>query len=474
MRRPSLRVLCLFAAALLTPLAGCMRLPPRQAPRTAPARPAPKDYYRPLPAGEHALRKLDPSQVPPLSTACADTGELLATARRSLAYLAKPSSQQFFPVSGITHDHVVRSLEALVELLEQGVTGDALAAELSERFDVYSSVGCDGAGTVLFTGYYTPIFEASRERTATFCFPLHRPPEGHVKDPLTGETKGLRRADGTIDPDYPGREELLDSGLLEGRELVWLANPFEPYIIGVQGSAMLRLQDGSHLEVGYAGTNGKEYRSIGKALIDAGRLKREELNLRNLIRIFDEDPGLFAHYSALNERYVFFEEGDGGPYGCLNEKVTAGRTIATDKTIFPRGALCLIEAPLPTGAADPDGAVRAFAFDQDAGGAIRAPGRCDVYMGIGDEAGEVAGRTLSEGRLYYLLLKDEAGFAYRSPNRGAAGGGRCGPAAWKRSCASGCQHTSSPTPSAPPPRRRTTVVRRLQPGPASTARPSSA
>ena len=48
----------------------------------------------------------------------------------------------------------------------------------------------------------------------------------------------------------------------------------------------------------------------------------------------------------------------------------------------------------------------AFAFDQDAGGAIRAPGRCDVYMGIGEAAGEQAGHTFAEGRLYYLLLKD--------------------------------------------------------------------
>ncbi len=30
---------------------------------------------------------------------------------------------------------------------------------------------------------------------------------------------------------------------------------------------------------------------------------------------------------------------------------------------------------------------------------------CDVYMGIGDEAGKLAGQTYQEGKLYYLFLK---------------------------------------------------------------------
>jgi membrane-bound lytic murein transglycosylase A len=46
-----------------------------------------------------------------------------------------------------------------------------------------------------------------------------------------------------------------------------------------------------------------------------------------------------------------------------------------------------------------------FVLDQDTGGAIRAAGRCDVYLGVGDEAGQLAGQTYQEGRLYYLFLK---------------------------------------------------------------------
>jgi len=104
---------------------------------------------------------------------------------------------------------------------------------------------------------------------------------------------------------------------------------------------------------------------------------------------------------------VFFQEAAHEPHGCLNEPVTRLRSIATDKTVFPRACLAFVTTKVP---ARIMGEIQlypydGFAMDQDAGGAIRAPGRCDIYMGVGDEAGELAGRTQEEGRLYYLFLK---------------------------------------------------------------------
>jgi len=404
-----------LALALGAWLSGCITPAPRAPFHIPAAQVAKKDYYAPLPEGEHALRKItDPSQLPPLSEGLAYRQGLKESVARSLHYLAKPSSKGFFPISGIEHQQVLASLQVFAELLDQDLSDLELAAELRRRFDVYTSVGCDGQGTVLFTGYYTPIFEASRTRTAEFQHPLHRPPEGHVKDPISGKTLGLRQPDGSVQADYPTREELLQGDLLEGRELVYLRDAFEAYVIGVQGSAILRLRDGSFLEVGYAGNNGHEYASLGNALVEAGKMSKEELNLRNMIAYFQAHPEEFAPLAAHNQRYVFFQEGAGGPFGCLNEKVEAMRTIATDKAIFPRGALCFLEAGLPLEVGkDAHGVYRGFALDQDAGGAIRAPGRCDVYMGVGEEAGELAGHTWAEGRLYYLILKDGEPLARR-------------------------------------------------------------
>ena len=400
-RRPTL---VLIAVSVLT---GACVLPP---PRPLPELPAtPRDFSRPLPLGTLALEKLDgPRDWPRLRLAASERPALREACQRSLNYLEKASSKSFFPRAGLSHSQIRDSVAAFAALLDSELSEEALLTTLQSQFDCYRSVGCDDEGAVLFTGYYTPIFDASLERTARFSVPLHSLPKNHVKDPRTGTTLGLRRPDGSLNTDYPGRAGLLNSGQLTGLELAWLAEPFEAYIVGVQGSACLRLQGGQLFGVGYAGTNGKPYSSIARALIAAGKLHPDELSLKSLINYFRAHPEDFAPLAASNERYVFFQEGDGTPRGCLNEPVTALHSIATDKTIFPRAALCFVEANQNARAGQAGRTTRRFALDQDAGGAIRAPGRCDIYMGIGDAAGDRAGRTLSEGRLYYFVLKTDA------------------------------------------------------------------
>ncbi|TFG48788.1 MAG: hypothetical protein E4H40_04080 [Candidatus Brocadiia bacterium] len=105
-----------------------------------------------------------------------------------------------------------------------------------------------------------------------------------------------------------------------------------------------------------------------------------------------------------------FRQDKGSPRGSLNEPVISYRTIATDKTIFPRASLVFIDTYLPkdVGGSTKEIVFRGFVLDQDTGGAIRAPGRCDVYMGEGDTAGLLAGRTYQEGKMYYLFLKTDA------------------------------------------------------------------
>jgi len=387
--RPACLVLALLAAGCRTP---------------GPA-PGPKVYDRPLPAGRQALRLVtDPAALPDLGAACADLRGLREALAGSLAYMAKPSSQRYFPSAGIEHARAVASLQALDAMLAGGLQGKALAAALGRFFDVYMSVGCDDAGTVLFTGYYTPILEASTRREGRFRHPIHRPPANLAKN-ADGEVLGLRAPDGTLRP-CPPRAELQASGLLDGLELYWLADPFDAYIAHVQGSARLRLPDGKLVTAGYGAHNGHEYRSLGGELVKAGKLTAGELSLgrmREYFRAHPEDLVLLGR----NPRYIFFLPGEGTPRGSLNEPVVALRTIAADKSIFPRASLVLVETELPmrVGGAVRPVPYRGLAFDQDAGGAIRAPGRCDVYMGEGDEAGLLAGQTMREGRLFYLFLK---------------------------------------------------------------------
>jgi hypothetical protein len=56
-----------------------------------------------------------------------------------------------------------------------------------------------------------------------------------------------------------------------------------------------------------------------------------------------------------------------------------------------------------------------FMMDQDTGGAIRAAGRADIYMGIGAAAEILAGNQYADGTFYYFVLKPEFMAKYPLP-----------------------------------------------------------
>ncbi len=365
-------------------------------------------YGRPLPPGELALRKImNPAEIPDFTDGCYNAAHLQGTIDNSLNYLGKPSSKQFFPYGDITHDHAVASLKAFKKLLESGLRGPQLNAAIIEKFDVYISVGCDDKGTVLFTGYYTPIFDGSEVADETFRYPLYNQPDDLVKAP-DGAILGRKGPAGQITR-YPPRAMIESSNMLAGKELIWLGDPFEVYIAHVQGSAKIRMPDGTLTTVGYAANNGYEYHSIARDMVRDGRISRDQLSLSAMIEYFKKNINLVSMYTQRNPRFVFFRKEQGRPRGSINEPVIPMRTIATDKSIFPRASLAFISTVLPR---EISGSIyhdpySGFVLDQDTGGAIRAPGRCDVYMGVGDKAGRLAGQTYKEGRLYYLFLKPE-------------------------------------------------------------------
>ncbi len=355
------------------------------------------DYNRPLPPGTQALRKItDPGRIPDFTRASAQRHRLVEAIDRSLHYLAKPSSHDPYPSNGITHERVVASLKSFRGLLEANLSPAQMNAAIRKRFDVYESVGCDMKGTVLATCYYTPIFEGSLQPTTNYRWPLYAKPPNLQKRP-----------DGNPRRPWPDRRTLESSGALEGLELVYLADPFEAYVAQVQGSVKVRLPDGSIRTYGYTANNGHEYQSIRAMLVEEGKIGRYA-GLPEMIDYFDAHPDQVRAYTWRNPRYVFFAPiEDGRPRGCLNEPVTTGRTVATDKAIFPPAALGFLTTKLPVVRRGQivTAPYRGFVLDQDAGGAIRAPGRCDLYLGVGDEAGELAGRAKNEGRLYYLFAK---------------------------------------------------------------------
>ncbi len=384
----------IFATIILAGIA----LPGCQKPiQPLPIRKVDKDYERPLPPGKFALRPVAEKDYPDFGKAWF-RGKRLGlrdAISHSIAYLNKPSSKQYYPLGPITHDRVLMSLERFLDVLDQSDSPEMLNDLVTRNFDVFQSIGCDDQGTVLFTGYYSPIFEGSREPTEDFQFPLYRLPEGLEKDRY-GEVVG---------GPWRTREEIETSGEMAGNELIWLGDRFEAYVVSVQGSGFVRLPDGSLYEIGYAGNNGHDYTPVSKQLVSDGVIQKRDMSLATMISYFRQHPDEMDKYLFQNKRYIFFQEANGGPFGCLGKPVTPEFSIATDKDIFPRGALAFVETKVPDEGGDRN-RLSTFILDQDRGAAIRAPGRCDIYMGTGDEAGKRAGWTYSEGGLYYLLAKD--------------------------------------------------------------------
>lgn len=367
------------------------------------------EYTKPLPAGQPALRRVAISNWPNVGSAWESKDLFLEDSiDNSIGWFDAPSSKQWFPIEGVTHEQAKNSVVMLKTILAESTTKEQFIARVEEQFALYESVGCDGDGTVLFTGYYSPDFQASRTQTSAYPAPLYVRPADLVSDPSSGTPLGRQMANGTIES-WPARRELLQSGDLEGTELVWVKDDLDAYIIHVNGSARLRLQDGELMYIGYAGKTDKEYTGLGNSVLEAGLLPPEKLSLRAIRRLYNRDPESINELINKNESFVFFKEYNGGnwPAGSLGVPVTAQRSIATDKKIFPRGGVVLVDTTVRslTGEKKP---FTQFMSDQDTGGAIRAPGRADLFMGVGPTAGIKAGGQYAEGKLYYLFLKPDS------------------------------------------------------------------
>ncbi len=322
---------------------------------------------------------------------------------RSLRYLRTPAAVKAYRnylVPGIGRDRVQRSLQRFRHLLLTSHSPAELQQAVCREFAFYQAIGQDQQGTVAFTGYFEPAYTASRIPTQQYRYPLFRSPATLATWSHPHPTRiQLEGIDGLQTANGP----------LRGLELVWLRDRLEAFLIQVQGSARLDLTDGSQMTVGYAGNTHYPYTSIGKELIADNKMQPESLTLPALIQYFQTNPTELDRYLPRNNRFIFFRQTGGAPAtGSLGLPVTPERSIATDKSLMPPGALALIQTQIPA-VNQPHPLqlplVSRYVLDQDTGGAIRGPGRVDIFMGSGAIAGDRAGLINNTGQLYYLLLK---------------------------------------------------------------------
>lgn len=333
-----------------------------------------------------------------------DRSALLASIDNSLSYLQKDKAiavYQNYPIKEITRDRVYRSLVRFRQLVVSSNSPAELQAAVRREFVFYKSIGNDGKGTVKFTAYYEPAFIASRVRTNVYKYPLYRlPPDFEKWSKPHPKRIQLEGKDGLLG----------DKSRLRGLELLWFRDRWDAYMVQIQGSAQIQLTNGTATSIGYAGGTDYPWTSIGRELAKDGKVTLKQLTLPRMTQYFRQHPQELNNYLPRWERFVFFKETGGEPAsGSINVPVTAERSIATDKSLMPPGALALVNTsfPYPTASGRLDyRTVSRFVLDQDTGSAIKGPGRVDYFMGTGKLAGDRAGVTGGNGSLYYLLLKE--------------------------------------------------------------------
>jgi membrane-bound lytic murein transglycosylase A len=371
----------------------------------------------PLPRSADTMVMIEPDNYPQFELG--DSHTLKEAINQDLKYLNRqPNLKEFkYGRDVYTAEAVKESLIEFLTLLDQfSDNNEEFNKEIKKRFNVYRSTGSDGVGKTLFTGYYVPEINGSLQKDDTYRYPIYTVPKdlipidlGLFSSKFKGKTILARIADGKIQPYYT-HQEIFEGALDDlGLELIWVDDRIKLFFMQIQGSGVIKLQDGSVYYLGYAGSNGHIYKSIGKYLADKDHVKLEDISMQSIIAYLNGHPEEIDNALFYNPSYVFFKKTKDMIVGSLGVQLVPIRSIASDSKVFPRGGLAYIMTTKPQ--CNEKGEITGwdnlsqFVLNQDTGGAIKGAGRVDIFWGTGDYAEAAAGNLKHLGNLYFLIKK---------------------------------------------------------------------
>ncbi len=370
---------------------------------------------------ETALIKVNSSKYPDFYDDMEYDG-LEYSIKKSLLYLSRvPEGKTFrFDKDFFNSGHIKKSLTAFLQFIENKPSGTDLKRYICSNYLIYRSAGNKPSDNILFTGYYEPSLQGSLNKTSRYRFPLYGRPNDLIKINLSlfaakykGESIVGRYDNRTVVPYYERREiENKDLFGKRAKAIAWLKDPVDIFFLQIQGSGKIYLDNGDILNIHYNSSNGQPYKSIGKLLIDTGKINRSAMSMQKIRSYLKKHPQQIQDILNYNPSYVFFQIEKDGPMGYLDVKLTPGRSLALDRRLFPPAGLAYIETKKPL--INGDGRIEQwldfsrFVLNQDTGGVIEGPGRADLFWGNDEYAQIAAGHMQHKGNLYFLVLKPDA------------------------------------------------------------------
>lgn len=349
-----------------------------------------------------------------------------------------PDVELAFGKVRVTRRDYLEALQEFQQFLKSNPDNAALGEYLKTHFQWHEVYGGERWGEVLVTSYFEPLLEGADKPQGALTQPLYSLPKDMVlvnlgefaealpsladlKGKLTEQKSGQTVLRGRLLPaakpselsvvvPFPSREQIDGQGVLakQGLEICYV-DPIDAFFLHIQGSGRVQFPDGRSLHLTYSGQNGHPYYPIGKELFET--IPKEEMSLQR-IEAHLRSLGKTEQQTLLNKNpsYVFFAPAPNGRgISYQGTPVVPGRTIATDRGLFPKGALAVLATEFPT-FGDSQTSVPSewvsrsrVVLDQDTGGAIRGAGRVDFFWGFGKEAARAAGVMKNPGRLWYLV-----------------------------------------------------------------------
>jgi membrane-bound lytic murein transglycosylase A len=297
------------------------------------------------------------------------------------------------------------------------LSGGAKAKAFFEEHFLPLRISRLGEGEGFVTGYYEPIIDGSRTQTDVYNVPVYRRPSNLFVRGAKQSSAGLpnngqvfRKIGRRKLVPYYDRAEIEDGAIAgRGLEICWLKNQTDLLFSQIQGSARVRLEDGSTVRINYDAHNGYPYTAVGRILIDRNIIPKDQMSMQKIREWMEQNPDGGNELRRQNKSYVFFREvqlsDKDEAVGAQGVPLTPGRSIAVDKALHVYGTPFFIEGELPIETELSKTPFRRLMIAQDTGSAIVGPARADLYFGAGVEAGKVSGRLRHNARFVMLVPK---------------------------------------------------------------------